>query len=382
MKVNVALISGFCFVLLLSSPAWAKKEKKILPQQNPPKALGQNVLGSQWSQALATGGSSKRFYPESASPLLFDNRVYVGTHSGIFYALDPSQKGHIVWQFKSNGPIASQAVSDGSRIYFGNNKGTVYALDASSGQPVWEHFVGGEILAQPALSGGVLYVVTTSREVYALDAPSGDEKWSQFIRGFEKKFTIRGNASLTVSGNSIYAGFADGQIACLSSKGDIVWTRFLAEERTAFKDLDSRVIAEGNALYAVGYYGFVARLDAKSGDIVWKRGARSGSDMAIEGNSLFVTTSDSKVLAFDKSNGTPLWNIPLNSGPLSAPHIIGNYLLVGTQEHGAYVLSSDGEVLQRLSVSPGFIGNPSGHDESLAVLSSSGRVHALGPTRR
>lgn len=379
-KTNTVVLIIFLF--LAASPAWAKKEKKQEITPPPPKVTGQKILGIQWSRALRSGGSSKRTYPESASPLFDGDRVYVGTHSGIFYALDSRQRGRILWQFTSNGPIASQAAGDGSLVYFGNNKGTVYAVEADTGKPAWEHFVGGEILAQPALSGNNLYIVTTSREVYALDARSGDEKWSQFVRGFEKKFTMRGNSPVVVSGSHLYVAFADGQVACLSSKGDIIWTRFLAEERTAFKDLDARLLLEGNALYAVGYYGFVSRLDAKTGDLVWKRAARSSADMETDNAALYLSTSEGRVVAFDKANGTPLWSVALNSRTLSAPRLAGgDALLVGTQEHGAYVLNrSQGLVLQHLSISPGFIGNISGNDALFVVLSSTGRVYALGRT--
>lgn len=361
----------FCLLLMVvlffSFPAFAKS--------SPAKSKVARIL---WSQGLKSA-SKKAYYPEAATPLVDDNRVYIGTHSGFFYALDPQQKKRVVWEFKSSGPVATGAVADNDSIYFGNNKGHVYALDKNTGQSRWEFWVGAEVLGRPALLGQTLYVVTTSREIYAINTHSGNQQWTTVIKGYDTKLTMRGNASVTAAGENLYVGFADGQVVGLSARnGGLQWSRTLTQNRhTQFKDVDTTVIVDGSALFVAGYAGVLARLDRSSGQTLWSKEVTSGTDLALGENQIFLSTNDGHVAAFDKNSGLMRWETALRGGTLSAPSVIGSYVLVGTFDKGTQVLdAANGQIVQNLAVnfqSPGMVVG-----QTLYCLSSGGKLYAIG----
>lgn len=332
-----------------------------------------------WSKGLKSGGSKKRYFPEGASPILHEGRLLVGTHSGIFYSLDPARKGRTVWQFPSGGPIASQAVADREKVYFGNNKGIVYALDLATGKMAWDATVGAEVLAPPTLSGDTLYVVTTSREVYALETYSGGEKWGTAVKGFEKKITMRGNSPVVVGGERLFVGFADGVVVALSrSDGHIVWQEDLSQEDVFAEDVDASLVIDGASLYAVGYFGSLVKMERDSGHVVWTKDVASGTEMASDSDTLYLTSVKGTVVAFDKKTGNRRWETPLSSGITSPPLLVGSYLVVGTELNRAYVIGRDnGALLQKVSVSSGAVTEGVTDDSRLYLLSSSAQIYAL-----
>ena len=374
MKNLICLIVLGIFLAVPCS-LWAKGK--------PPKDLHQKIFSSVWTRSLKPGPSAKRYFPESASPHAADGKVFAGTHSSIFYAINEAD-GKILWIFKSNGPIASRPIADKTSVYFGNNKGTVYALDASTGEKRWEYFVGGEILAQPALHRGSLYVVTTSREVYCLDALSGAERWNAYIKGFENKFTLRGISPVVVEGERLYIGFADGQVTALSAgNGSVIWSRDLAQGNPLFKDVDAAVLVDGGSLFVVGYFGYLAKLALNSGQVLWKKEIQSGTDIAADESNLYLSSADGQVVAFNKESGVRQWETAPHSGALSAPALMDKYVLVGAESGRVYVFNkNDGRVLQTFPISNGVWGIPSLGASRVYFLSGSGKVYSVQSTNK
>jgi eukaryotic-like serine/threonine-protein kinase len=62
-----------------------------------------------------------------ASPLIINNKVYIGGFDGQFYCLDLNT-GKRISQFFAGGTILSSAVHDNGLVYFGSDNGYVYAL--------------------------------------------------------------------------------------------------------------------------------------------------------------------------------------------------------------------------------------------------------------
>lgn len=358
-------------ILLLNAPVlWAKE------RPHPPRVEDTApIVVKKWVKSLKSGRSKKRYFPEMASPHL-QNNVYVGTHSGILYALDPH--GRFLWKFESNGPIASQPTVDGERVYFGNNKGMVYALNLASGKEIWNRYLGSEILAGPTLSGGILTIVNTSREVSALQVSDGREVWNVFIQGYEKRFSMRGNSPVVISGDRLFVGFADGQVVSLTRSGEVLWSRQLAETNTPFHDVDASILIDGSFIYATGYFGKLVKMD-RHGNTVWQRDLVSGNDLTMDLENIYAASLEGHVLAFNKSDGLRIWEVELNSGALSSLALLKNSLFVGTEKNRAYILNtSDGKPKQVLSIPRGILSKPVWDETGIYLLSSGARLYHFG----
>jgi len=116
-------------------------------------------------------------FPDSSQaysqPSVVGGRVFVGSHSGIVYALD-ARSGCIYWSYQAKSAVRSalsigpRTSGDGFAVYFGDLSGNVYALDAAAGAPIWvralETHPYGRITGSPTLFRNRLYVPVASLE--------------------------------------------------------------------------------------------------------------------------------------------------------------------------------------------------------------------------
>ncbi len=144
----------------------------------------------------------------SAQPTVFAGRLFLGSETGVVYALDAAT-GCAYWQFKADAGVRS-AISVGPiagtkpvryAAYFGDFRSNVYAVDAATGERLWslkvEDHASARITGAPALVDGRLYVPVSSLEelpgarpdypcctfrgsVVAIEASTGKQIWKTF----------------------------------------------------------------------------------------------------------------------------------------------------------------------------------------------------------
>ncbi len=113
-------------------------------------------------------------FPEAASaraqPAVVGGRLFVGSESGVVYALD-AKTGCAHWSFTAAagvrtamvvGPRTDPSAGPSHAVYFGDIAANVYALDANNGQLIWTRKIDDHIHARvtgtPAFDGEFLYV--------------------------------------------------------------------------------------------------------------------------------------------------------------------------------------------------------------------------------
>lgn len=138
-------------------------------------------------------------------PAVAAGRVYVGTDTGVVYAID-AKTGCYQWAVGADASVRtgivigrSEFTDSGSLLYFGDIRGNVYAADARNGSLSWRQRVDNHVMARitgtPVLSGGRLYVTVAGAgeeaqatnpnyeccsfrgSVVALDANTGTILW-------------------------------------------------------------------------------------------------------------------------------------------------------------------------------------------------------------
>jgi len=217
-----------------------------------------------------------------AQPTVAAGRVYVGTESGLVYAIDAGS-GCYHWAFAADASVrtgiaigASEFTSGGALIYFGDIRGSVYAVDARTGALAWRERVDTHAMARitgtPALAAGRLYVpvsgageeaqstnpnyecCTFRGGVVAIDAHTGTIYWKAFaIQDAPKKVgtkpngldqyapagaSVRGAPTVDLARGAVYVGTGKGfttpaaattdAVLALSLKdGSLLWARQL-----------------------------------------------------------------------------------------------------------------------------------------------------------
>ena len=101
----------------------------------------------------------------------------------------------------------------------------------------------------------------------------------------------------------------------------------------------SRPAAMGDAVYAVGSFGDLVRLDARSGAQRWHALARGqiSSGVATDGERVVVGTTKGTVLAYT-AQGKLLWRVEVSSEVLSAPSLENGLVLVRSADSRVHAL--------------------------------------------
>ncbi len=112
-----------------------------------------------------------------SQPTLAGGVLFVGSHNGNVYALDPL-KGCQHWAYQAGGEVRTGIAIDSweagdanakPRLYFGDVLGYAYAIDAATGQQLWrvraDEHPNATITGTPAVYNGKVFVPVSSLEV-------------------------------------------------------------------------------------------------------------------------------------------------------------------------------------------------------------------------
>ena len=110
-----------------------------------------------------------------------------------------------------------------------------------------------------------------------------------------------------------------------------------------------RARVSGDDIFVVGFQGRVAMLALDSGQIWWARDASSYRGFAMDDDNLYLTNSDSVVIAMQRSDGAVQWEQDaMKRRGLTAPAIDGDALVVGDFEGYLHWLDkATGEIVAR-----------------------------------
>ena len=124
--------------------------------------------------------------PLTASPVIANGTLYIGSADGKLYALNAKEWG-IKWVFDAGSAIRFSAVVWGNRVYFNTRDNIFYALDARTGEKLWEFEAKGWMDSPPVVFDGIVYTGAYRSRIYMLDAFTGKLKSER-----QRKVTING----------------------------------------------------------------------------------------------------------------------------------------------------------------------------------------------
>jgi outer membrane protein assembly factor BamB len=338
-----------------------------------------DVLQVRWRRHLVDEPLLEYKPQEFASAASDGTRVFIGSSAKVLWALS-ARDGSILWSHPLGGTISGRPLycDETGMVYVGADDGSLTAFDAASGEQRWVYMAHGPIASQPVFSGDSLYVTSGENRVYAIEARTGKWRW-QYDRESPDSFTIRGYPSPLVIGNRVYVGFSDGYLACLSAAtGDVSWARSLAGDATRFMDVDSTPLFYRDTLYVSAYATGVYALDPKDGSTKWRFDVEGATTVRARGARLYFTATKRGLHALDLG-GRLLWRQSLaEGGELSAPTLLGRYLLVSSAHGGTYVADArSGHLYQYFSPGHGVTSEPTTDGRQVYVLSNAGYFYAL-----
>ena len=129
-----------------------------------------------WDLPLEAGVVPPR--NESAIPLLYRGKLYVGSAVAPYlHAIDPDT-GRLLWRRQVHGVVKGGIVARNGIVYFGDLQGYLWALDAASGRPIGVRRTKTSFnVGSPVIVGGSLIMGSNTGRISA--TPLTSIPWSQ-----------------------------------------------------------------------------------------------------------------------------------------------------------------------------------------------------------
>ena len=371
----VLAVLGAAFITLAGC-----KDKEV----DPPAELGdivtKRVVHRTWSAGL--GGDSKRLRL-ALRPVVVDGTVYAASHDGEVVAMSAANGKHL-WTAKTKLALSAGPEVDGGLVVCGSSDGDIVALDATNGSERWRKSIGSEVLARPLIAKDVVVIRTVDGHVEGMATTDGAQRWA--VDEQVPRLTLRGTAPPVLAGDRIIAGFDSGKVLAIDPRnGDVLWDAIVnaphgRTELERLADIDSPARISGDDVFVVGFQGRVAMLAIDSGQIWWARDASSYRGFTMDDDNIYLTNSDSVVVAMKRADGAVVWEQDsMKRRGLTAPALDGDALVVGDFEGYVHWLDkSTGEIVARQKTDGERITNPAvATDEGVFVQTDAGKVLAF-----
>jgi outer membrane protein assembly factor BamB len=397
MPSGKALAIALCFTVALPAEEWNTF-------RGTPRRAG-NVDGSELPGKLdvlwtfeAKGFASARF---DSSPALAGGMVYLGVaeHSvfspaGRVIALD-AETGTLRWERKTRFPVFSSPSVSGGRVIVGegyhqDSQARLYCLDAERGEERWSFETKSHIESSPHVEKDRVYFGAGEDGLYCLGLDDGKLAW----RFPDAHVDI----SPLVASGLVFAGAGYGEPSAFSlaaSDGQLKW-------KTAL-DLPawgSPVLLGNRLFFGLGNGNFVQSaekprgaaicLAATSGKELWRRDLPDAvlTAIASAGERLFCGCRDGNIYALDARTGEIVWKRSLG-GPIVASPLLGsrNVAAVSTPGRLAVLSGESGEELAGFDLARlagegakdlTVYASPSARGGQIIVTAGRGAVAALG----
>ncbi|MCT8328112.1 outer membrane protein assembly factor BamB family protein [Albidovulum sediminis] len=350
-----------------------------------------------WSAAIGAGDSRKNRI--TASPVVAGGRIYTLDARATVAATGTN--GAPLWQVDLTPPTDREGeasggglAADGGRLFATTGFGEVVALDAATGAIAWRHRLDGIAAGGPAVSDGLVYVTSRDGTATALSAANGRVAWQ--LPGAASQSGIVGVAAPAFDARQVIFPFASGQmISVEKSSGTGLWAGQVAGRRlgrayTSVGDLSGDPVIDGSTVYAGTASGRLAAFSAETGQETWTAEDGAAGLFAVAGGAIFLVNDESQLVRLDAATGEAVWRADLpyftkakdkrrsrifaNYGPLLA----GGRLWIASSDESLKAFDpASGALVAEISLPGGAASGPVVAGGTLYVVSKNGKLLAF-----
>ena len=251
-----------------------------------------------------------------------DGKIFVLDGESTVSAVS-ADTGAILWKANvknadrdRNGGFGGGVAVGGGKVFVSSGYRSMTALDANTGAVVWTQQVDAPIHGAPTVSGNRVFVVDVDSQLFAFDANTGAQDWT--YRGIAEPARVMRASSPAVSGTTVVAPFASGQLVALSAlNGQAVWEETLSRtSRTSalseVRDVAGRPVISRGMVYGVSHSGVMSALDLRSGQPKWQLPVTGVNAPLPVGDAVFVVSKSGQLITANRDTGQIYWTRELN----------------------------------------------------------------------
>jgi outer membrane protein assembly factor BamB len=291
--------------------------------------------------------------------------------------------GKGLWDKDLDESILAGLGGDATHLYYANEKGELVALDKKDGHFLWRVKLSNEVLAAPQSNGALVVAQTVDGKLFAVDTVTGKIKWR--YDSISPVLSLRGTSRAYIDDDMTIAGFSNGDVVALSNTdGHEIWNFKVGEpkgktELERLVDVDGKIQVQDDKVFVVSYQGRLVALDKATGREYWGFNASSYSAPARGLDQIYLSSSDSRVLAYNLATQSKVWEQDkMKYRQLTGPVVIGNSIAVADYKGYIHFLSQiDGHLRARVQLDSDGVVSPLIVDgNTLYVQANSGDVAA------
>jgi outer membrane protein assembly factor BamB len=284
-------------------------------------------------------------------------------------------------------------IADGV-VYAATGFGELSALDAATGNVIWVQKLDAPAKAAPTVAGGLVYLVGRDSRAWALDTGTGRIAWQQSATPSVANFA--GGASVAVSGDTAVIPFPSGEVlATFAAGGTPRWSNVVSGDRVGraasiVDDIAGDPVIDGDRVYVASFGGRSVAFDLISGDRIWTAADGATGPIWPQGNAVFLLNEINQLVRLDAASGDPVWRIDLpefgagrtrNQRAIVAhfgPIMAGGRLIVASSDGLIRQFDpTSGALIGTIDLPGGAASAPVVADQTLFVISKTGQLHAF-----
>lgn len=361
--------------------------------QNP--VLPARRLKNIWKADIGAGTSKN--LPLTAQPVLAAGRIYTMDSEALLSAFDAGS-GKRIWQASVADKDEDEDVIGGGIGFAGdvlfvtNGSSEVLAVSPQDGKIKWRKRLPGPSRAAPTSLGGRVFVSTLDNRLFALNAQDGSSLW-EYV-GIGETAGLLGAASPAADSDIVVPTFSSGEITALHvENGSVAWSDNLGNVRNfgggldSIPDIKAMPVMDNGLVIAMSFGGKLAAIDERTGARVWYKDIGGSATPWVAGNTVFVLSDESQLVALRVSDGAVLWVTGLprfenaekrESEIIWTSPVMGSGRLLLAGSHGGIieVNAVNGKILAQWDAGKSFYISPIVANGTLYLLAEDGTLNA------
>ena len=320
--------------------------------------------------------------PQSV-PVLVGRELALASADGRVLVLD-ADSGSERWRAELKAAVSAGVGYDGETAAVVTQDNELVAL--AQGKVQWRVRLPARAFSAPLVAGRRVFVLAGDRSVSAYDARNGAKLWTQAARGTEPLVLQQPGVLLAV-GDTLVAGMGARLSGLNPGNGAPRWEVPVASTR-GVNEIERLIDLVGPAARVQGqvcvraFQAAVGCVDAQRGALRWTKPANGAVGLAADGERVYGTESNGRLLAWKLDGGELQWqsDLLLNRG-LSAPLVAGRSIAIGDAQGFVHVLArEDGKLLNRLETDgSAIVSAPLLAGQNLLALTRKGVLYAWRP---
>lgn len=297
-----------------------------------------------------------------SSPAYYDGKVYTGSDNGYFYCID-AETGQQIWN-ASDGDgtyrpfvtgsgqmiIRSSPIIYDNRVYVGGGTtGIFYCFNPDTGDTIWSYSTGGTIQSSAAIADGYVYIFSGATNLYKFSLASGalEDRFSIANSGYSSGIFARGYPHAytpVVVGDRIYIGLPQGYLVCIDANTGSEIYRAAAEYATETTENPHGSLLYYNGVIYAPAGPTVEAANADNGQLIWTAWGSwmifcstvLATDTATGGAVVYCGSEAGSMTCWDATTGEAISWYTTDGPTQSTPAIYDGKLIFGSADNKVY----------------------------------------------